>query len=56
MRWPVIKVGFLAQPGCVGSRTFQYPEMRLPGLPFEKEKLDAAGGCFEEETCFTLPE
>lgn len=25
-------------------------------LLFEKEKLDTAGGCLEEETCFTLPE
>lgn len=56
MHWLLIKVAFLAQPRCKGSRRFWYPQMKLVGLLLEKEKLDTAGGCFEEETCFTLPE
>ena len=46
----------LAQPRCQGGRRFWYPQMKLVGLLLEEEKLAPAGGCFEEETCFTSPE
>lgn len=56
MSWLVIKVEFLAQPKYKGRRRAWCPWMNLVWLLFEREKLDTAGGCSEEEMCFTLPE
>lgn len=33
-----------------GVKVQKYPQMRLVGLLIEKQKLNSAGGCAEEET------